>query len=257
MVASTEARLLNFEVLFYCFCWILLVWHIETHRKGDVFAGRSGRKIGWVVIPYVSWHNLEKIGSHCGIDLVFSAPGKLGCLCARTDKRWYKRWGCNINHRNRLITCHKGALYKTPLSCGCVYIGQMGRCINDMLREHFNLANGTPSQYMSVHCCCCACKAFWDRVFIEAKHKEKTSRELHEAFLVHMSGAYLCNTLSLRFCESFLLAFIVCVRFFALCLVIAIALIIFIFSIFDMSPLLAFIFVAWSFFFPPYTFWPL
>ncbi|KAG0426957.1 hypothetical protein HPB47_025983 [Ixodes persulcatus] len=40
------------------------------------------------------------------------------------------RVACDVNHRTHYVTCATGVVYQIPLSCGRVYIGQTGRCIN-------------------------------------------------------------------------------------------------------------------------------
>lgn len=87
-------------------------------------------------VPYLRKvsHALKKLGRKVKVDVIFSAPQKLLSLCSATDPFAKKRAGCKKKHQPPLVSCVKNVVYCLPLSCGKVYIGQSGRCLNDRLR---------------------------------------------------------------------------------------------------------------------------
>lgn len=89
----------------------------------------------------------------------------------------------HVEQKSFCSLSRRRCIYTIPLSCGRFYIGQTEQGL-DRLKEHFNLVGGTPSGRLSVHCNRCVCTVLWDQVSVEAKYKEKSTREIHEALLI-------------------------------------------------------------------------
>lgn len=70
--------------------------------------------------------------------VVLSAPHKLVKFAKDTTKTGVKNRGGHVKHRVQYVPCVERVVYRIPLKCGSVYVGQTGRCLNDRLREHKN-----------------------------------------------------------------------------------------------------------------------
>lgn len=55
-------------------------------------------------------------------------------------------------------SCSVGVVYKNPLSRGCFYVGQAGRCVNDRMCEHANSLRGAASGHLAIHCNMSGCQ---------------------------------------------------------------------------------------------------
>lgn len=91
-------------------------------------------------IPYVHTvsHNLKKVAQRYDMNVVFSAPHKLSKLCKMTGPEVTQLSGFGKKHRPHFVECTGGVAYQIPLTCGKVYVGLTGRCVNARLREHTN-----------------------------------------------------------------------------------------------------------------------
>ncbi|XP_049276158.1 uncharacterized protein LOC125760315 [Rhipicephalus sanguineus] len=103
-------------------------------------SGKSNRNKKVAVIPYIHRisHNLKEAAQKAGVEVAFSAPQKLSRLCRLTEPCSSAPLIYDVKHRVKFVQCQKGVVYNIPLSCGKVYIGQTGRCLNERLREHSN-----------------------------------------------------------------------------------------------------------------------
>lgn len=131
------------------------------------------KKVRPEIIPYAHRvaHNLKKVAARYKVPIVFSAPFKLGTLCARTDPKKKRIKTCDKKHAKPFVNCIEGVVYQIPLNCGKVYIGQTGRCVNDRLREHaLSIKNGTGS-HLPFHCKECQCVPEFEK----NKYPEKKS----------------------------------------------------------------------------------
>lgn len=140
------------------------------------------------VIPYIHQvsHNIKRIARKHNVQVVFSAPCKLSKLCALTNSK--KRRVCVTQHRNKFTMCVFNVVYSIPLSCGRRYIGQTGRCFNERAREHnLNVRNQTGG-FLGEHCKRCGCTPDFQRTQFLKKAKDKTEREIMEAFFIHKAG---------------------------------------------------------------------
>nr|XP_037287876.1 uncharacterized protein LOC119180841 [Rhipicephalus microplus] len=145
------------------------------------------------VLPYTHRvaHGLKKVAFRFGVSVVFSAPRKLGGLCARIGKK--KKFQCEAKHGKVFVKCVVGVVYAIPLTCGMLYIGQTGRCVNFRAWEHFkSLEKGTGSN-LALHCKQCNCKPLLNEIKILGKSHEKLAREILEAFHIAKSGEACCS----------------------------------------------------------------
>lgn len=147
------------------------------------FAVTAGCKTS--VLPYIHnvSHNLKKVAQRANIRVVFSAPDKLDRLCKLTNPKKDALPVCGKRHVNKYVDCTRAVVYKFPLSCNSVYIGQTGRCINDRLREHNYNANNkiSSSGFLAIHCKSCGCKPLLDRCIIIGRSHNQVTREIIEA----------------------------------------------------------------------------
>ncbi|XP_064475670.1 uncharacterized protein LOC135389564 [Ornithodoros turicata] len=138
-----------------------------------------------VCIPYVHAiaHNIKNVASRHGVPVVMSAHVKFSSLCAKVN-RPKKKQGCAIQHRNPHVECQQRVVYRIPLQCGRVYIGQTGRCLNVRLQEHGASIKKTPSGHLALHCRDCGCKPDLARTDVLSVHNEQLTREIVEAFFI-------------------------------------------------------------------------
>lgn len=139
-----------------------------------------------VVIPYIHnvSHNIKKVGEKHGISVLLSAPQKLSKLCGRVERGDTRLDICQKKHATKYVGCRVGVVYRIPLSCGRVYVGQSGRCVNERLREHALSLRSAPSGNLAVHCSRCECLPYLDNTVILARNKNRKTREITEAFFI-------------------------------------------------------------------------
>lgn len=82
-----------------------------------------------VVILY-----LKKNAGRVGVRAVFRAPNKLGAMCRQMNSCEH-RTVCSRKHVTSFVECQRNVIYEIPLTCGLVYAGQTGRCLNGRLIE--------------------------------------------------------------------------------------------------------------------------
>lgn len=157
----------------------------ETIKEG----GNKKRE----VVPYVhkTSHNLKKAVKRFGVQIAFSAPLKLGGMCARIGKSSVVTKGCGKKHSHSYIDCCVGVVYQIPLTCGKVYVGQTGRCINVRLREHELSIQNSASGHLPTHCSKCTCKPckpLLKEVKILCRCRDSRAREIREAYHIRKSG---------------------------------------------------------------------
>lgn len=145
-------------------------------------------------MPYIHGvsHNLKRVATKFQVDVVFSALCKLSRVCALTSERIAHKDGCNTKHYNQFVPCSTGVVYHIPLSCGKVYIGQTGRCLNDRLREHGAFLNSASGAHLALHCKECGCKPNFGATEIKGRNKDKLTREISEAAQISYSGSDKC-----------------------------------------------------------------
>lgn len=146
------------------------------------------------VIPYqhrIS-HNLKKVAGRFDVPVVFSAPRKLAHLCSKVAERRGGGNQCTVNHRKKYVDCAIGVVYRIPLSCGRVYIGQTGRCINERAREHDWSLSSTAGGHLPLHCGTCKCHPDFNKITIMGRGADKTAREILEAYGIKKEGEQNC-----------------------------------------------------------------
>lgn len=156
------------------------------------------------VIPYVHGvsHALKKIVGKAGVKLVFSAPRKLGRLCKKVNVDNTKEQACVKKHRTQYVECVSNVVYDIPLSCGLSYTGQTGRCLNDRLREHANNLRTSTSSTLAAHCSLCGCAPLFHECKILSRYRNKTEREINEAFHIKTKGDMSVSEPSLALLEK-------------------------------------------------------
>ncbi|XP_075730561.1 uncharacterized protein LOC142772252 [Rhipicephalus microplus] len=88
--------------------------------------------------------------------VVFSAPEKLQGMCKKVNAESSGKQVCKIKQREKFVNCCWGVVYSTPLTCGCEYIGQSGRCVNERLKEHKYVERAVRG-HLALHCQRCGC----------------------------------------------------------------------------------------------------
>ncbi|CAN7979102.1 unnamed protein product, partial [Ixodes persulcatus] len=122
-------------------------------------------------------HNMKKIASTFDVLVVISAPDKLKRMCPKINNVKQQHHDCDINHKHRYVNCNSGVVYKIPFTCGNVYIGQTGRCINTRLREHALTLKSTPSGHLAMHVRDCSCTPLLSDTKVMRRFKDKRNRE--------------------------------------------------------------------------------
>uniref|UniRef100_A0A6M2CYP7 Putative tick transposon ovary overexpressed n=1 Tax=Rhipicephalus microplus TaxID=6941 RepID=A0A6M2CYP7_RHIMP len=169
---------------------------LKTIRAGGKLAATERCKGSrpFSVIPYIHGvsHRFKRVAARFGVNVVFSAKSKLKDICPRLQHRENKKSGkkgkCTMRHGIRFVSCVKGVVYETPFSCGHVYVGQSGRCLNIRLREHHSSLKGTPTSHLALHCRQCGCTPMFDQTAVLFRHREQLTRELVEACFIRKRG---------------------------------------------------------------------
>uniref|UniRef100_L7LY07 Putative tick transposon n=1 Tax=Rhipicephalus pulchellus TaxID=72859 RepID=L7LY07_RHIPC len=136
------------------------------------------------VMPYLHRisHNVKKVANRYGVEVAFSAPSKLGQICSLMTKQ--KKWECSTKHAIVFTACVAWVVYCIPLSCGRVYIGQTGRCLNERMREHNLAVKEKYGGHLDIHCRSCGCIARFEHVTVIGRARERTEREIIEAYFI-------------------------------------------------------------------------
>lgn len=105
---------------------------------------------------------------------------------------------CRLQRRHAPYTeCVSRVIYRIPLSCGRVYIGQTGRCFDDRAREHDLAVSGNKGGHLADHCRRCGCVPLLRQTTFFRKAHTRTERETIEAFLIKMAGDQCISTPSI------------------------------------------------------------
>lgn len=140
-------------------------------------------------------------------------PPKNGPFCARVMSKIDKTpsnspFVCHVDHRNKYVPCACAVVYEFPFTCGHVYIGQTGRCINIRLREHSKNYSSDVYSHVAKHCRECeqetkrACHPLLDRTKVLYRHKDRNTRELYEAYAIRKTRACVSDpSVQLADCE--------------------------------------------------------
>lgn len=102
--------------------------------------------------------------------------------------------GCTIKHTHKFVDCGTCVVYKIPLSCGKVYTGQTGRCVNDRAREHKNSLRSVSDQNnLPRHCRQCVnCVPALNHISVIGKGKSREERKLLKAYHIRRQGVNTC-----------------------------------------------------------------
>uniref|UniRef100_A0A6M2CNN5 Putative tick transposon n=1 Tax=Rhipicephalus microplus TaxID=6941 RepID=A0A6M2CNN5_RHIMP len=95
---------------------------------------------------------------------------------------------CRMKHSKKFVDCAMAVVYMTPFSCGKVYIGQSGRCVNVRLREHDSSLKSVGASHLAAHCRECGCYPLFQDTEVVFRSKNKLTRELTEAFHIRKRG---------------------------------------------------------------------
>lgn len=158
---------------------------LKKIKSGDTEKKRE-RPRNFTVLPYVHRlsHRLKKVAQRHEVDVVFSASQKLSKL--RRKVNLTRKKPCGKKHDNVFVECQVGIVYRIPLTCGKVYVGQSGRCINDRLREHAASLRASPSGHLSVHRR--GCQPTPNNTLIIGRYADRQAREILEAHAIMQLG---------------------------------------------------------------------
>uniref|UniRef100_L7LVB7 Putative tick transposon n=1 Tax=Rhipicephalus pulchellus TaxID=72859 RepID=L7LVB7_RHIPC len=166
---------------------------------------REKKKDKIAVIPYAHRmaHGLKKVASKYQVQVIFSAKNRLSSLCPLANKP--KRMpiaSCQPKHTRKFVPCSSGVVYAIPLSCGKVYYGQTGRCLNIRLREHYSAVKNSTTSNLATHCSRCKCEPLFEETAVLYKNKDQTSREIVEAYHMHVDTARCVSQTSISLHEK-------------------------------------------------------
>lgn len=149
-----------------------------------------------VVIPYAHRlsHGLKNVAGRFNVKVLLSAPNKMKNICGIVDRKLLeKRTGsnkktCKVKHISPVVPCRVGVVYQIPFSCGHVYIGQTGRCLNIRLMEHQRSLVGNPYSHLAKHSTEHACTPMFQHTVCIFAHADQATREIMEAFYIFKKG---------------------------------------------------------------------
>lgn len=160
----------------------------RRRSEGEAMVEKEKEKRKVAVIPYIHniAHRLKKIGNAADVQVVFSAPRKLGALCKKTYLPRKDSHKCSIEHKTKFVPCAKTVIYEIPLPCGKKYVGQTERCLNTRLREHSNNVRTSVKAQLGIHCRDCKgttrkCIPMFDKCEVIQRHSDQMTREIVEA----------------------------------------------------------------------------
>lgn len=166
-------------------CFACIVWpvapEIKQEKQHTTVESRPREERSKVSLkPYVHGlsHRIKKVAENYDVKVVFSAQNKIGSVCCMVKQQYEKQEknegknDCAVRHGKQFVV----------MTCGHVYVGQTGRCINIRLREHLSSLKGRPCTHLALHCNTCGCTPCFDNTVILFKHHHKTSREIVESF---------------------------------------------------------------------------
>lgn len=160
------------------------------------------------VMPYIHVlsHSLKNVAGRYGVNVLFSAPNKLGKICSAVDKKLANtatRARCDVKHVSNFVPCCVGVVYLIPFSCGHVYIGQTGRCLNIRLMEHRRSLKGKEYSHIAQHCSkCSGCFPVFKDTKVVAKHNNQHVREIIEAFHIRRNEGKCVSAPSLTLLDK-------------------------------------------------------
>ena len=137
-----------------------LLRNVKASASNMPPASQERDKRKCVVIPYIHKvsYNIKKIAQKADVKVLFSAPAKLASVCKMTDPNCKEKKSCKKKHQARYVNCIEGVVYRIPLTCSRVYIGQTGRCINERLHEHAYNVKNKKGGWVAIYCEKCGCK---------------------------------------------------------------------------------------------------
>lgn len=95
---------------------------------------------------------------------------------------------CNVNHKNKYVSCQAGVIDEIPLSCGRKYAGQIEQCLNDRLRQPNNNVRSGSEGYLAIHCRDCQCSPDFHACSVVARNHDKRVRWIIEAKRIIEAG---------------------------------------------------------------------
>ena len=171
----------------------------KEHTSEQSTCRLAAQKQKTAVVPYLHTisHNLKKIAQRANVRVAFSAPDKLSKICRITDPNRKKVAACTIKHKIKFVQCTVNVVYRVPLSCGKLYIGQTGRCLNSRLSEHKYNVEKYQQGNLAHHCSRCGCVPLFVKSSVVAKNREQITREIIEADLIDKLGDQCVSTPSI------------------------------------------------------------
>lgn len=177
------------------------------YRSSADAQSHSAKPDRFAVVPYAHKmpHGLKNVAQRYGVGVVFSAPQKLGKMCAQVQSRAEGKrteGSCGVQHKKKFVPCNKGVVYQLPLSCGKSYMGQSGRCVNTRLGEHRRSLNATTYSRLADHSRACGCYPVLRETTVLSIHAKQTGREIIEAFHIKKLGGDCISQTSISLCDQ-------------------------------------------------------
>lgn len=195
VVQMERLRTAGFPEHVLCATTRKLLRRIKEVTSVEPREGEPCKKKKVVVIPYKHKlsHGLKNVAGRFGINVVFSAPIKMGKICGRIERKLAEsdiavKKKCSVKHRSPLVECKTGVVYQIPFNCGHVYVGQTGRCINIRLLEHKNSLKNKKDSHVTRHCSEHGCFPLFHDTTILSVHTNQITREVIEAFHIRKRG---------------------------------------------------------------------
>jgi hypothetical protein len=156
------------------------------------------------VVPYyhVYSNHLKALAATLRVCVVYAYPNKLGkltCVLNQEKDPCVKA----ISKHQIFVKCKFGCVYAIPFSCGRVYVGQSGRCINCRLTEHKRKVSGADEGISTAydHADQCGCEVLFDQTKCTDRIADRFGREVVEAWCIQKLGNKAVSVPSVRLGE--------------------------------------------------------
>jgi hypothetical protein len=183
---------------------------INIFRKGALYGKKEKEKDEFSKrgsIPYYHGisHMLKNFARSYDMQVMFSFPFKLNRLIGKVNNNREECSQAPSIHKD-FTTCRIGCVYCIPLSCNKIYVGQIGKCINQRLTQHYtNLIKPSKDVYSCLvdHVKTCQCEVKLEKsVAIHKGIGNQCEREIWEAYTIISRGSLAISQTSISLVES-------------------------------------------------------
>lgn len=163
---------------------------------------RDRKRVGVTRYVHKASHRLKKLAGRFDVAVVFRKSNCLGAITNKLERLHLGKTGCQIKHAVKFRSCRESVVYKIPLSCGKVYIGETSRCINTRLREHKNNSTSYGSSLIEHKKVCSNCKALFKKTEVLKTCRGRGALLFEEARQIRKFGDQCVSFPSVYYCDK-------------------------------------------------------